>query len=287
MRGIGSWKRVRTRTVALLGVGALLALFTFGGSPGAGAAGQDPADLALTKSDSPDPVAENATLTYTIEVENKGPDDATNVEVTDDLPSQVADITASVPGGTCDVKGKKVTCTVASLANGATAKATVLAHPKKAGSIENSASVTSDVTDPVASNNSDTEPTSVVAAAGPSCRKKKATIVGTAAGETLTGTTGRDVIVAGDGDDTILSGGGKDLICAGTGNDFAKAGSGADFAKGGRGNDKLKGQGDGDTLKGNRGRDRLRGGGGDDLLAGGKNRDRCSGGSGHDIERSC
>jgi uncharacterized repeat protein (TIGR01451 family) len=287
MRGIGSLKRVRTRAVVLLGAGALLALFSFGGSPGAGAAGPDPADLALTKSDSPDPVAENAVLTYTIEVENKGPDAATNVVVSDDLPSQVADVTASVPGGTCDVQGKKVTCTVGSIANGATATVTIQVHPKKAETIENTASVTSDVTDPVESNNSDTEPTTVIAAGGPTCKKKKATIVGTDASETLTGTAGRDVIVAGDGNDTILAGAGNDLICAGTGDDFAKAGSGGDFAKGGRGNDKLKGQGDGDTLKGNRGRDRLRGGGGNDLLAGGKNRDRCSGGSGRDVERSC
>ncbi len=285
---IGSHGRIWKRAAIVLGAGAALTLLCVGAwSPGAGAAGADPANLALTKSDSPDPVTVDALLTYTIKVDNNGPDAATNVEVSDDLPSQLADFSASVPGGTCDVKGKKVTCTIPSLANGATATVTVLAHPKKAGTLQNTASVTSDVVDPVSSNNSDTEPTTVVEAGGPSCHKKPATIVGTAASETLTGTGGRDVVVAQGGDDTVLAGAGNDIVCSGSGNDLVKGGSGGDFAKGGGGNDKLVGQGGPDTLKGGRGRDRLRGGGGNDLLSGGKNRDRCSGGSGHDVERSC
>jgi uncharacterized repeat protein (TIGR01451 family) len=292
MRSVANLKRIRTHAVVLSGAAALLALFTFGWSPGAGAAGEDPADLALTKSDSPDPVTEGAVLTYTIAVENLGPDEVTNVVVTDDLPSQVDDISASVPGGTCDVKGKKVTCTLPSIANGATAKFTVLAHPKKTGTLQNTAEVTSDVTDPVEANNSDTVPTAVTAAGGgATCRQKAATIVGTpgddAGANGIVGTDKRDVIVAGDGNDLVQSGAGNDIVCGGRGHDVVQAGDGNDFVKGGRAGDELVGQSGDDDLKGNRGRDRLRGGTGNDLLAGGKGGDRCAGGSGRDVERSC
>jgi len=50
----------------------------------------DPAaDLSLTKSDSPDPVAAGEVLTYTLDVQNAGPQDATGTTVTDTLPAGV------------------------------------------------------------------------------------------------------------------------------------------------------------------------------------------------------
>ncbi len=47
------------------------------------------ADLSVTKSDAPDPVVAGTPLTYTVNVANAGPLDATNVVVTDVLPPQV------------------------------------------------------------------------------------------------------------------------------------------------------------------------------------------------------
>ena len=47
----------------------------------------NPADLAITKTDSPDPVVAGGLLTYTINVTNNGPADATEVVVTDTLPA--------------------------------------------------------------------------------------------------------------------------------------------------------------------------------------------------------
>jgi uncharacterized repeat protein (TIGR01451 family) len=248
----------------------------------------DPADLSLTKSANPDPVGEDAALTYAIEVQNGGPDAATNVVVTDDLPSQVDPVSATPSAGTCDVMGKKVTCELGTVASGGSATVTIEVTTKKAGQITNTASVASDVEDPQTANNEDSVTTTVTAPQPTAtCKKKAPTITGTDAGETLNGTDKKDVILAGGGDDQVNGGDANDLICAGDGNDSVLAGAGNDFVKGQLGRDAIKGQAGGDTLRGNRGRDKLRGGSENDLLAGGKGRDSCRGGRGNDILRSC
>jgi uncharacterized repeat protein (TIGR01451 family) len=275
--------------VAALAAAAAVALLVASGGAGeAGASAVDPADLSLTKSDSPDPVLENALLTYTLQVENAGPDPATNVVVSDDLPSQVDPVSADPSTGNCDTKGKKVSCELGTLASGASATVMIEVRPTKAGVITNEAEVESEVEDPQPANNRDAENTAVTEAPErATCKKQPATIEGTDAGETLTGTEGKDVILARGGDDQINAGAGKDVVCAGDGNDLTRSGGGNDFAKGQGGSDTAKGQGGGDTLQGNRGRDKLKGGSGNDLLAGGKGRDRCRGGAGSDTLRSC
>jgi uncharacterized repeat protein (TIGR01451 family) len=285
-------KGIRLRFWAAAGLAVAaggVALMVATGGPGkADASAVDPADLSLTKSDSPDPVVENAVLTYTLEVENAGPDAATNVVVSDDLPSSVDPVPAEPSVGNCETQGKKVSCALGTLDSGASATVTIEVQAKKAGLITNTASVDSDVEDPQSANNEDSVNTTVIEAPqAATCKKKPATIEGTDAGEILPGTDGNDVILARGGDDEINAGGGKDLICAGDGNDLTRSGGGNDFAKGQGGSDTAKGQLGGDTLKGNRGRDNLKGGRGNDLLAGGKGRDRCKGGAGSDTLRSC
>jgi uncharacterized repeat protein (TIGR01451 family) len=285
----GMRRRFWAAGVALAAAGAGVALMVATGGPGyANASVVDPADLSLTKSDSPDPVVEDGVLIYTLEVENAGPDPATTVVVSDDLPSQVDPVSAEPSVGNCEIQGKKVNCELGTLASGASATVTIEVTPKKAGLITNEAEVESEVEDPQTANNRDTENTTVTAAPeAATCKKQAATIAGTDTGETLTGTEGKDVILARGGDDQINAGGGKDLVCAGDGNDLTRSGGGNDFAKGQGGSDTAKGQGGGDTLKGNGGRDNLKGGSGNDLLAGGKGRDRCRGGAGSDTLRSC
>jgi len=280
------WLVSALATLVAVGGVALVAATTGVGEAGASAV--DPADLSLTKSGSPDTVAEGAALTYTIQVKNAGPDAATNVEVSDDLPSQVDPGSATASPGTCDIKGKKVTCSLGTLASAGSATVTIQVSPKKAGQITNTAAVASDVTDPQTANNEDSVTTTVTTAPqAATCKKKKPTITGTNASETLTGTNGNDVILALGGDDSLGGAGGKDLICAGDGNDSVNSGSGNDFVKGQSGGDTVKGESGGDTLRGNRGRDALRGNTGNDLLAGGKGRDGCKGGRGRDVLRSC
>jgi uncharacterized repeat protein (TIGR01451 family) len=288
--------------LATLGIGvaalALFAVLAMGGpSRGLAADPADPADLSLSKSDSPDPVVEGAALTYTILVSNAGPDPATNVVVTDDLPKQIDFVSATTTSGTCQTpsgkgkgksKGGKVECNLGTLSNGGTATVTITTTASKSGDISNTASVTSDVTDPHTANNSDTEPTKVLAAAKAStCANKKATIVGTPGDDLLIGTSGSDVILALAGNDTVFARDGKDLVCAQAGADIVNGGARPDLIRAGSGPDLVKGRGGGDELRGQRGRDLLRGNRGPDLLAGGRGFDRCRGGAGQDTLRSC
>jgi uncharacterized repeat protein (TIGR01451 family) len=237
------------------------------------------ADLAIGKSDSPDPVTEGAVLTYTITVSNTGPGTATGATLTDELASHVEFISATPSQGSCDIAGKTVTCELGALSAGSGATATIEVRPKKTGELMNSASValSEGDTDPVMANNSATETTTVVAedggggggGGGATCAGRAATIVGTSAADTITGTTGRDVIKARGGNDQLRGLAGNDVVCAGGGKDTVRGGSG------------------GDRLKGGSGKDVLKGGGGNDALRGGPGRDKCRGGSGNDTKRSC
>jgi uncharacterized repeat protein (TIGR01451 family) len=121
------------------------------------------ADLSLTKSDSPDPVAPGASLTYTIRVTNHGPSTSSSMTVTDTLPSQMGFVSAS-PG--CAHAAGTVTCTLGSLAPSAFVDATiqVTVSPAATGALSNTASVTGGTPDPAAANNTDTEPTTLLAA---------------------------------------------------------------------------------------------------------------------------
>jgi RTX calcium-binding nonapeptide repeat (4 copies) len=89
----------------------------------------------------------------------------------------------------------------------------------------------------------------------PTCRGKRATIIGTRGKDRRTGTAGRDVMVGLGGKDRLSGLGGNDLICGG---------GGRDKLNGGRGNDKLTGGAGKDTLVGGAGKDKLSGGPGKD-----------------------
>ncbi len=108
------------------------------------------ADLSLSKTDSPDPVLLASPLSYTLEVTNGGPSDATGVVVTDTLPNNVTFSSASAG---CSHAGGAVTCTLGSLVKGGMSSATLVVIPTATGSITNSAEVGSNVTDTYTTNN--------------------------------------------------------------------------------------------------------------------------------------
>jgi LPXTG-site transpeptidase (sortase) family protein len=120
------------------------------------------ADLAITKSDSADPVGVNQLITYTLEVSNLGADAAINVSVVDDLPSEVIYITSSGTGWACnyDVPTHSVTCTRGNLAVGAAPEITItVTAPSSPATLQNTATVSALSSDPDPDNNSDSENT--------------------------------------------------------------------------------------------------------------------------------
>jgi uncharacterized repeat protein (TIGR01451 family) len=130
------------------------------------------ADLSITKSDNPDPVLVNGTLTYTLSVTNNGPSTATGVSVSDTLPVTVSFGSATGTGWTCGEAGGVVTCTRPTLAVGAAPDITItVTAPGIVGTITNNVSVTSTTNDPLPGNNSDSEDTDVVAILPPSISK--------------------------------------------------------------------------------------------------------------------
>ena len=78
-------------------------------------------DLSITKTASPNPVTAGNQLEFTMSVTNNGPGSATQVVVTDVLPSGVTFLSSSI---TCTGGGTK-TCTIGNLAPGATKSFTI------------------------------------------------------------------------------------------------------------------------------------------------------------------
>lgn len=122
-------------------------------------------DLVITKVDSVDPVAVGSALSYTIEVTNNGPSTATNVVVTDNLPTTLAYVSGNSTVGTVTNAGNAVTANVGTLASGAKAVITVntTVSGTATGTISNTASVVATENETNNTNNSATQTTVTVA----------------------------------------------------------------------------------------------------------------------------
>jgi uncharacterized repeat protein (TIGR01451 family) len=162
-------KRVFTQLLAalligLVGVVTTLLLLSQGAS--AQPMLQEQADLAVHKSDDPDPVIAGESLTYTLVITNSGPVTATNVVVTDTLPAGVTYHSATPSQGACGGTSI-VTCSLGDLIVSQTATVTigVAVDPATRGTLSNIAEVSADEADPVSSDNAYTETTEVNAEA--------------------------------------------------------------------------------------------------------------------------
>ncbi len=131
------------------------------------------ANLSITKTDAPDPVLLGQNLTYTITVNNAGPNSAYGVTVADTLPAGVTFVSSTPSQGTCSGTST-VTCPLGTLANGASATVTIVVTPTTTGSKSNTATVTSTTADPNTANNSSTATTAVDPAANLSIVKTDA-----------------------------------------------------------------------------------------------------------------
>jgi uncharacterized repeat protein (TIGR01451 family) len=123
------------------------------------------ANLALTKTDSPDPVRAGATLTYTLRVTNTGPSTAASVTLTDTLPGAATFLGVSGPGwDSCNEAAGAVTCSLATLPVGAAPVVTItVTAPNDVTTLNNSAGVASAVLDTNLSNNVAAASTTVTA----------------------------------------------------------------------------------------------------------------------------
>ncbi len=120
------------------------------------------ADLSLAQADSPDPVVTGAELTYTLDVANAGPSEATSVTLTDDLPAGVTFLSATSSQGSCSESSGIVTCDLGTLAASSSATVQIVVLPNGAGDITNSASISVSEHDPDDANNAADEGTTVL-----------------------------------------------------------------------------------------------------------------------------
>ena len=210
------------------------------------------ADLSVTKTCDPGPVAPGAVVNCSVTVSNAGPSTALDVSVTDDLPPGVTLVGPPTGGGFTCGTGDPFVCTRPTLAVGSA----TYTYAVQVGGVAPGTTLTNTAT--VSSSTADRNPSGNTASA--STTVVTCTITG--AGDIL-GTEGDDVICGSAGPDRISGGGGDDVI-------FGLGG--ADLLSGGEGNDRLVGDGGGiDRLSGGPGDDILivTDGAGDDFAAGG------------------
>jgi len=120
------------------------------------------ADLALRLTDTPDPVVVGSPLTYGLTIFNNGPSAATQVVVTDLLPTGVTFLGAGASQGACSNFSGKVICQLGTLANGASAIAKIQVRPTVLETLNNRATVTATEFDPNLTDNRATASTTVI-----------------------------------------------------------------------------------------------------------------------------
>jgi uncharacterized repeat protein (TIGR01451 family) len=108
------------------------------------------ANLSLGVVDAPDPIAVGGNLTYTLTVNNSGQADATNVSVAATLPANTTFVSAT---NGCTRAGNVVTCALDQINNGANRQLNIVVKPTAEGTLNFTASVSSDTSDPDMSNN--------------------------------------------------------------------------------------------------------------------------------------
>jgi uncharacterized repeat protein (TIGR01451 family) len=119
------------------------------------------ADLSVTKVDAPDPVTAGRILFYGVRVRNRGPNTATGVTLTDVLPPGVTFVGATSTQGSCVHVSGTVTCSLGTLASGASAGVAITVRPQAPGTITNSATAVASQPDPNPANNTATAMTTV------------------------------------------------------------------------------------------------------------------------------
>ncbi|HUQ72085.1 MAG TPA: Ig-like domain-containing protein [Planctomycetaceae bacterium] len=274
------------------------------------------ADLSITQSGSPDPVAAGQNLTYIIAVTNRGSSDAQGVALNDVIPTNTTFVALTAPAGwvstTPAVGGTgPVTSTRATLAAGASASFTLVVRTAPTASdgtvITNTASLTTTTTDTDETDNTATATADVTQGILKECEVVTLNVAGAAGTATLrndadhpgsgviivTGTSRHDVIIIEPHPGNASQ---VRVLINGRQADAFNISSFARFvAFGQAGHDtiivawnlerdaKLIGGSGNDSLFGGAGKDGLEGGVGNDHLFGGWDEDSLCGGAGNDF----
>lgn len=132
-----------------------------------GAAEREMADLSITKSDATDPVYAGTEIVYRLIARNAGQSRASAVVVTDELPTGVTFISATViTPNTCSYSTQVVTCNIQQIVVNEQVEITIRVQaPVTPGQISNKVTIRSAVSDPAPDNNTAVEKTIVLASA--------------------------------------------------------------------------------------------------------------------------
>ena len=112
------------------------------------------ADIAVTLTDTPDPVVVRSNWTYSITVTNNGPSPASSVVVNQTLPSGVKVVATNTTAGTISVAGNAVTANLGTLAKGFGAVINVTVNATNIGSYVSTVTATAAQTDAHTGDNS-------------------------------------------------------------------------------------------------------------------------------------
>ena len=119
--------------------------------------------LALTQSDSADPVTVGQAMHYQLVVTNSGAYSATGVTISDTLPLSATFGQAVASQGSCSLLGgRQLSCPVGAVPPGGSVQVTVVLTPTAAGLITNRASVSASQLEQVSSDNTAAESTTIL-----------------------------------------------------------------------------------------------------------------------------
>jgi uncharacterized repeat protein (TIGR01451 family) len=119
----------------------------------AAAAHAQSADLVVNQADSPDPGPAGGVFTYTIRVDNNGPDAAIAVTLSDTLPVGSTFVGVATTQGSCTQSAGTVSCTLGDLAFLANATVSLQLRLPTAGVWTNTVTASAATADPNSSNN--------------------------------------------------------------------------------------------------------------------------------------
>jgi uncharacterized repeat protein (TIGR01451 family) len=111
-------------------------------------------DVSISQTVSPNPVSDGGQVTCTFMIQNQGPWAASDIIVSNTIPTGMTFVSATSSQGTCVVTNGALVCSLGSLLNGYSATITLNVTADTAGTITNTAIVMADQNDPVLTNNS-------------------------------------------------------------------------------------------------------------------------------------